>query len=78
MTNGKERPAKRGLCGEAQSGGLAKPPQLHPGSTLTRPALTLQEEHWAHSSQTHTHTYRYVNRPAYERGRIYGEKPKKR
>lgn len=45
MTNGKERPAKRGLCGEAQSGGLAKPPQLHPGSTLTRPALTLQEEH---------------------------------
>lgn len=52
MTNGKESLAKRGLCGEAQAGGLTKPPQLRPGSSLTWPALTprMLRPHTAHTN----------------------------
>lgn len=52
MTNGKERPVKRGLCGEAQVGGLAKPPQLCPGSSVTWPALTprMERPHTPHTN----------------------------
>lgn len=56
MTNGKERPAKRGLCGEAQAEGLTKPPQLRPGSSLTWPALTSRMER-PHRSHTNPGTY---------------------
>lgn len=61
MTNGKERPAKRGLCGEAQAGGLTKPAQLRPGSSLTWPALTprMERPHISHTNpgMTCNHTF---------------------
>lgn len=69
MTNGKERPAKRGLCGEAQAVGLTKPPQLRLGSSLTWPALTprMERPHTSHTKprygiyDTQPHMYGSTN-----------------
>lgn len=54
--------AKRGLCGETHAQGLTKPPQLHPGSSLTWPALTprMERPHTSHTTSKHTPTPTHV------------------